>query len=300
MLARSLLRWAAYGAGITAAATTALVASNHLLAPRSIRHVRTGFTLRPALPGADPKRLFVAFHGLWSGQERFGNLRGLLQAHGTLLLVSNGASIDDTVKATLSYLLEQDLLDRKLVPVGFSLGTQTAIEFMRHYQSSLGRDVQFVVLCSGMASQGDVIWPNPYLPHLVPFLKPGPVVGLGWQAYWRYRLRKAIAKHRAGGPADDIASAKWPLEFHQSTVLSGALQLIRGLRLQRNEFPATSALIFQHRTDPMVRECFAGWKSALPNSHSVIITKPGHGDFDGCYSEYATGFNTWFAMHPGL
>jgi pimeloyl-ACP methyl ester carboxylesterase len=285
----SAIRIASLSVGGPVILAAATIAINNLLAPGKSLRQRPTFELFRAGPKA-PDRVFLGMHGISDGAAHFGHLRAFMQERGQLVLATNGCHIDDTAPLAIEELQLLGLDSHETVVIGFSLGTQTAVQFLRTFKEKMGRPVDRAILVSGMADASDVIWPNWFLPYMVRALRPGPIVQRVWNRYWSCKLQRALAADSASETVSKIQSKSL---LHPGAVLSGAQLLARGVRLQPNEFAGTKVLVIEHSADSRVRRCFTGWRHAAPGSTLVTIFGPGHASFDKYIEQYCEGIAPW-------
>lgn len=286
----ALRRWSLLGAGVAAALPALALTSNQLLAQLTAHRIQPRCEFHPAREAAGGQRVFVGFHGLWS-PDWFKPQLEYLQSRGDVLLGLNGARVDATPQALIQELTTRGLLDRPVYVIGFSMGSQTAVQFMRLYRQATGRSVAGAAIVSGMATPADVIWPQPWLPVLMRWLRGGPLVQLGWRRYWQAKAAAA----RAAGLVLDVQQAEGALLSHSDSVVSGTRLLQRSLGLVPGEFDGVATLFVEHPADPRVRNCYQRWQPAFPTSRLVTMVVPGHGEFTLCREAYIEAYDEWLA-----
>lgn len=233
----------------------------------------------------------ILCHGIWDGPGRFDTLLPIIQPFGPVIRTSNGSDVRQTPAAIISELKRLGWLQRPLHVIGLSLGTQTAVQFMR---LMIRRElpVQRATLISGPARPRDVIWPARHLPWAVRLIQPGPIVELGWRRYWRQKIAEARAIEHDGHWHGLTAAAQWNLSRRSGIGISGARVLARGLKLRPGELAGSTVLIIEHTYDSLIRPCIDGWRVAAPECRHIVISGPGHGDFASYPNEYQAAFST--------
>ncbi len=274
------LRRAPAGAVLAAVAVTA---GDWLLTPLSAARKPATFELRAPTGSAAKRRVFVLFHGLWDGPDRFEWLPDFLAPHGHVLLVSSGANDQHTPAQALGFLRSRGLMDREIHVVGFSKGSLLAVLFARLLITQGQPPASLIVAC-GPGSPSAVIWPHSYLRALVHVLPAGPVANRMWHLYWGRQRRQATAR----GSSIDALHAAWCESTHIGAILTGARLLSRGVRLVDGEFAGIlHRVLIEQSVDPFIAPSKGWWARAMGTlTTHVLVPTAGHGDFGGARAHY--------------
>ncbi len=281
----TILRRSGLGLGAVVSALSTTLVADHLLAPRTTKRVTTRHQFYDARPGADPNAVMVGFHGLWA-TDWYDQQAGYLSGRGHLLALYNGARVGDSPAAAITQLIERELLDHSLCVSGFSMGTGTAVRFLRLYRKIMGYDAPYAFMVCGPAAPQHVLWPQPWLPGVLRNLPTGPSLELFWQQFLAARIAKDVP----------VAS-----RAHSAAVISGARQLQVGPQLKEGEFAGTEAVFIEHEGDHRVKGCYPAWREAFPNSRLILIPRrtneapgdsPPHGDVDRYPEAYRAAYES--------
>ncbi len=238
-------------------------------------------------------RLFIGFHGLWAGATRYGPLLPFLRHRGSVLLAENGSDVNHTPAVAEELIAGKLAHYDDIVVTGFSLGTQTAVQFLRRRRDA-GRPIRRAIFISGPASPAHVAWPNRHARHIPKLLSNGPLTRLGWRLYWKKRVDQINAEIAEIGYSVDLAEdAEGALRMPMGAVFSGVQLLHQGVNLQPGELADTNVLVIEHKEDGLIRSCYDEWREAAPNSRLVTITQPGHARFNGNENEYKGAIHEW-------
>lgn len=287
MSLKCTFRRPAVGIGLIGGIVGTLLGSNWVLATRSESRIKPGFRLLPAQSQSASSRLFILFHGIWDGPDRFEWLPDFLSQYGQVLLVMTGGNDKHTPSETLAYLRRNRLIDRSLFVVGFSKGSLNACLVARQLIAEGHTPIGLAVKC-GPPSPSAVLWPKRYLPIVVSLLPAGPITNFVWKTYWR---RKQIHA-QAAGRASEAAGAAWTRTMHVGAIISGARLLKRGINLAAGEFATIpTRIVFEQRRDPLIAPSAHLWRVPMGNSAVVVVIPTNiHGDFTGAKSAYRAGW----------
>jgi pimeloyl-ACP methyl ester carboxylesterase len=196
----------------------------------------------------------------------------------------NGAQVDNTAPAAFSHLQSRGTHSQMVV--GFSLGSQTVMQYLLTHLAATGRPVESAIIVSGMAHPRYVKWPHWALPIACEILHHGPIVDYFWEYHWSQRIR--------GTKSSKSELLRQRQQFGSCTALTGARRLRRGVRgLKPGIFNGTRMLIVEHTADRWVTGCFPAWKHLCNQAEHLVINGPGHADFTEYIGEYTQGINSW-------
>jgi hypothetical protein len=280
----------AFWAGITAAAIAAIPALDSGIAQTiTRRRLKPRFQWLDAAPGAPTDVVVVAYHGLWAPADMHKPLLDVLTSLGRVLLVSNGAEVTDSVKATLDELEQHGLLDCKLLVDGPSLGSVVGRSFSEAYEDRTGRQPWGAIFLCPMKDPEHVIWPRTFIPlhQLARVIRGGPLAN----ACWKYINRRSLAKATAAGDISDrLMSALGRSQFHLATVASGARLLHDKGKWPKRPQTTPTLVIYQAEDD---RVLTGDW-SASPNVTVVVLDdEPGHTSFHRSHESYRRKITEW-------